>query len=239
MALHVHRGSGDVVGRPLELAAIGQEIASARTGRLVGLTLEGEPGIGKTRLLLAAREQAEQAGFTTIAVTADEELRGPFLVARSILGSQEAVDAAAGGVRRRIPGPLPGGDVGTGRSRARQPPVGSAGPPHVRPGRGRVPRARGGSRPRDLDRRRPVGRRRQPSHASLRRPRRRREPDPPALRRPAGGVRFRDRGREPDRGHGPHGGGPPPEGQPVHARGDGGVPRPGARRRGRPEGCRR
>ncbi len=97
MALHVHRGSGDVVGRPVELAAIGQEIASARTGRLVGLTLEGEPGIGKTRLLLAARELAEQAGFTTIAVTADEELRGPFLVARSILGSQEAVDAAAGG----------------------------------------------------------------------------------------------------------------------------------------------
>ncbi len=29
MALHMHRGSGDVVGRPAELAAIGQEIASA------------------------------------------------------------------------------------------------------------------------------------------------------------------------------------------------------------------
>jgi len=96
MSLHVHRGTGDVVGRPTELAAIGQEIASARTGRLVGLTLEGEPGIGKTRLLLAARELTEEAGFTTIAVTADEELRGPFLVARSILGSQEAVDAAVG-----------------------------------------------------------------------------------------------------------------------------------------------
>jgi hypothetical protein len=97
MALHVHRGAGEVVGRPVELAAIAQEIATARTGRLVGLTLEGEPGIGKTRLLLAARELAEQAGFTTVAVTADEELRGPFLVARSILGSREAVEAAAGG----------------------------------------------------------------------------------------------------------------------------------------------
>ena len=96
MALHVHRGTGDVVGRPVELAAIGQEIASARTGRLVGLTLEGEPGIGKTRLLLAARELAENAGLTTIAVTADEELRGPFLMARSILGSPEAVEAASG-----------------------------------------------------------------------------------------------------------------------------------------------
>jgi tetratricopeptide (TPR) repeat protein/DNA-binding CsgD family transcriptional regulator len=96
MALHVNRATGGVVGRPVELAAIEQEIASARTNRLVGLTLEGEPGIGKTRLLLAARELAERAGLTTIAVTADEELRGPFLVARSILGSQPAMDAAAG-----------------------------------------------------------------------------------------------------------------------------------------------
>ncbi len=86
MALHVDRVSSSVVGRPAELTAIEQEIASARTNRLVGVTLEGEPGIGKTRLLLAARELAEQAGLTTIAVTADEELRGPFLLARSILG---------------------------------------------------------------------------------------------------------------------------------------------------------
>ena len=96
MALHVGSVTGNVIGRPVELTAIEQEIASARMDRLVGLTLEGEPGIGKTRLLLAARELAEQAGFTTIAVTADEELRGPFLLARSILGSQQAVEAAAG-----------------------------------------------------------------------------------------------------------------------------------------------
>jgi len=96
MSLHVHRMTGAVIGRPGELAAIQQEMASARTGRLVGLTIEGEPGIGKTRLLLAAREMAEQAGLTTIAVTADEELRGPFLLARSILGSREAVEAVSG-----------------------------------------------------------------------------------------------------------------------------------------------
>ena len=97
MALHGHRGSGPLIGRPAELAAIDQEISSTCTGRLVGLTLEGEPGIGKTRLLLAAREQAERAGMTVIAVAADEELRGPFLVARSIMGSAEAVAAASGG----------------------------------------------------------------------------------------------------------------------------------------------
>ncbi|MGH2540260.1 MAG: ATP-binding protein, partial [Actinomycetota bacterium] len=95
MALHVHRAAGDVIGRPAELGAIRQELASAKLGRVVGLTFEGEPGIGKTRLLLAAAEIASEGGFTTIAVTADEELRGPFLLARSIVGSPEALRAAA------------------------------------------------------------------------------------------------------------------------------------------------
>jgi DNA-binding CsgD family transcriptional regulator len=96
MALHVHRMSSAVVGRQTEQDAIRQELASAATGRLAGLTLEGEPGIGKTRLLLAASEMATAAGFTTIAVTADEELRGPLLLARSIVGSTAAVEASAG-----------------------------------------------------------------------------------------------------------------------------------------------
>ena len=82
-------------GRSAELQAIAQELATAGAGRLVGLTVEGEPGIGKTRLLVAAAEQATADGFTAIAVTADEELRGPFLVARSILGSPEAARAAS------------------------------------------------------------------------------------------------------------------------------------------------
>ncbi|HEY7400386.1 MAG TPA: AAA family ATPase [Actinomycetota bacterium] len=95
MALQFQRASGPVVGRHIEQEAIRQELASASSGRLAGLTLEGEPGIGKTRLLFAAGELAQAAGFTTVAVTADEELRGPFLLARSILGSPEAVRAAA------------------------------------------------------------------------------------------------------------------------------------------------
>ena len=94
MALHVHRAAGAVVGRQAEQDAIRQELASAATGRLAGIAIEGEPGIGKTRLLLAAGEMASEAGFTTIAVTADEELRGPFLLARSILGSAEAIQVA-------------------------------------------------------------------------------------------------------------------------------------------------
>lgn len=75
LALHTQRGLGALVGRPSELTAIGQELSSAKAGHLVGLTLEGEPGIGKTRLLLEAGELASTQGFTTISVTGDEELR--------------------------------------------------------------------------------------------------------------------------------------------------------------------
>ncbi|HEY1331900.1 MAG TPA: AAA family ATPase [Actinomycetota bacterium] len=96
LALHVRRASAAVVGRSAEQDAIRQEIASAKEGRLTGLTVEGEPGIGKTRLLLAAGERASAEGFTSIAVTADEELRGPFLLARSIVGAQAAFAATNG-----------------------------------------------------------------------------------------------------------------------------------------------
>ena len=54
MFLDVHRATGDVVGRPAELQAIVQELATARAGRLVGLPVEGEPGIGKTKVLVSA-----------------------------------------------------------------------------------------------------------------------------------------------------------------------------------------
>lgn len=87
LALHVRRAAGPVVGRQVELGAIKQELASARAGRLTALTLEGEPGIGKTRLLLEAAELAAAEGFTALAATADEEIRGPFLLARGIFSS--------------------------------------------------------------------------------------------------------------------------------------------------------
>ena len=96
LGLFEHRTGRAVVGRPTELAAIEDGIAGAEGGRLTALTVEGEPGIGKTRLLLAAREIAMTRGFLTIAVGADEELRGPFLLARSILGSPEVIEAVTG-----------------------------------------------------------------------------------------------------------------------------------------------
>ena len=82
-------------GGARELDAISQELREA-SSRLAAVTLEGEPGIGKTRLLLAAADLASANGFTCVAITADEEIRGPFLVARSLFASSAIRDTAAG-----------------------------------------------------------------------------------------------------------------------------------------------
>jgi DNA-binding CsgD family transcriptional regulator/tetratricopeptide (TPR) repeat protein len=95
MALAHRRGAAALIGRPAELAAIEQELDAARSG-FTAVTLEGEPGIGKSRLMAATTELAEARGFAVIAVTADEELRAPFLVARAILGSPRATALVAG-----------------------------------------------------------------------------------------------------------------------------------------------
>ena len=96
LGLLEHRTGRAVVGRPTELVAIEDGITAAQSGRLNAVAVEGEPGIGKTRLLLAAREIAVSRGFLTVAVGADEELRGPFLLARSIVGAPEVAEAVAG-----------------------------------------------------------------------------------------------------------------------------------------------
>jgi DNA-binding NarL/FixJ family response regulator len=95
LAVQLRRVSGSVVGRTVELSAMGAELENARS-RLSAVCLEGEPGIGKTRLLIATSEMAATMGFTVVAVTADEEIRGPFLLARSILASADLREATAG-----------------------------------------------------------------------------------------------------------------------------------------------
>src|SRR5918999_6286160 len=87
LTLQMRRVTGSVVGRATELTAIQQELAAARTGQLAAVTLEGEPGIGKTRLLVAASELAEAQEFLPVAFTADEEISGPFLLARALFSS--------------------------------------------------------------------------------------------------------------------------------------------------------
>src|SRR6185503_12498662 len=95
LSVQLRRATGSIVARTTELQAIAQGIREAKD-RLVAVTLEGEPGIGKTRLLVATAELAEAAGFTTVAITADEEIRGPFLVARSLFANGAIRECAAG-----------------------------------------------------------------------------------------------------------------------------------------------
>ncbi len=95
LVVQMRRVTGSIVGRASELGAITKELKEAGQ-RLSALTLEGEPGVGKTRLLLAAADMATTAGFTVIAVTADEEIRGPFLLAQSIFAAPSLHEAIGG-----------------------------------------------------------------------------------------------------------------------------------------------
>ncbi|HEY6635300.1 MAG TPA: AAA family ATPase [Acidimicrobiia bacterium] len=83
------RAQGPVVGRAPELEVIEQQLNAAPTAGLRAIVLEGEAGIGKTRMLDAAAGLATDAPspFWVLEVTADEELRGPFLLFRSLLTS--------------------------------------------------------------------------------------------------------------------------------------------------------
>ncbi len=87
------RLAGDLVGRTAELAAVASTLRRARDGIFV-LSLEGEPGIGKSRLLTATAELAAADGFVPLTVTVDEEIRGPFLTARGIVSSPALRDGA-------------------------------------------------------------------------------------------------------------------------------------------------
>lgn len=102
--LQMRRVTGSVVGRPAELAAAERELASAKTGQLAAVTFEGEPGIGKTRLLVATAELAAASGFRCVAVTADEEISGPFLLARAIFASLASQPLGVTGAPEEITG---------------------------------------------------------------------------------------------------------------------------------------
>lgn len=89
------RSTSPIVGRKRELGAIDEQLAATGAG-LRALVLQGEAGIGKTRMLEAAADGAEAAEipYLTLDVSADEELRGPFLLFRSMLNSPRMAEIA-------------------------------------------------------------------------------------------------------------------------------------------------
>jgi DNA-binding CsgD family transcriptional regulator len=100
LGLYAGRVTGSLVGRSQAMTAIAEGLEAARRS-MTCLAIEGEPGIGKTRVLLAVEQLARESGFSVIAVTADEEIQGPFLVARSIFASSSAQAAAQSSASRQ------------------------------------------------------------------------------------------------------------------------------------------
>ncbi len=83
------RASGPLVGRKKEQRVIKEQLAAAPSAGLRAVVIEGEAGIGKTRMLeeTADAAQGAEVPFWALDVAADEELRGPFLLFRSMLNS--------------------------------------------------------------------------------------------------------------------------------------------------------
>jgi hypothetical protein len=83
------RSVGPIVGRSKEQQVISEQLVAVPVSGLRAVVLEGEAGIGKTRMLEAVVDLAREAStpYLTLDVAADEELRGPFLLFRSLLSS--------------------------------------------------------------------------------------------------------------------------------------------------------
>lgn len=81
------RPAFEVVGRHAERELLDETLDQAAEGRVRILSLEGEAGIGKTRLIEEAARSAAERGFGVLMAGGDEELRGPFLLLRTLLSS--------------------------------------------------------------------------------------------------------------------------------------------------------
>src|SRR5215207_11208901 len=90
------RGAVPLIERERELAALERAVGAAREGAGAVVMIEGAPGIGKSRLLAAARATAD---IRVVSARASElEREFPFGVVRQLL---EPVLAAADGEERR------------------------------------------------------------------------------------------------------------------------------------------
>ena len=90
------RSEGPIVGRMHEQRVIKEQLSAVTGTGLRAVVLEGEAGIGKTRMLEVTVDLAgtSDTPFSTLDVTADEELSGPYLLFRSLLSSQRTTVVA-------------------------------------------------------------------------------------------------------------------------------------------------
>ncbi len=91
-----------LVGRSTEVEAIDRALASVRGGAVTPLVIQGEPGIGKTRLLTELAARADSRGFTVLEGSASElEQDLPFWV------FVDALDEHVAGLDPRLTASLP------------------------------------------------------------------------------------------------------------------------------------
>ncbi|MDN5861058.1 MAG: AAA family ATPase, partial [Pseudonocardia sp.] len=91
-------GALPLVGRPIEVATLAAATARAVAGLGGVVVVEGEAGIGKTRLVQEVHDTAAAAGFEICAAAADEvERRRPF----GVLADALRIDRAAPRHERR------------------------------------------------------------------------------------------------------------------------------------------
>jgi DNA-binding CsgD family transcriptional regulator/tetratricopeptide (TPR) repeat protein len=92
-------GPGSLVGRGEELEALISTLDEAAAGSVRAVLLEGEPGIGKTRLAAEVAGVAEARGFPVLAGAGDAVDRsrpfGPFLAAMASAGLTPDLDDVA------------------------------------------------------------------------------------------------------------------------------------------------
>ena len=116
--------AGSLVGRQAELEQIDRALERLDSGRLRCLTVEGEPGIGKTRLLAELRLRARTGGYRVLRGVASEfETYLPFGVVVDAFDAYLAslLDDIAGGWPAELRAEL-GSVFPSLRSAARHPP---------------------------------------------------------------------------------------------------------------------
>jgi len=101
----VDRSGGMFVGREPELARLGALVESVSGGRGRVVVLEGEPGIGKSRLAEVLLSDCARRGFEVLSGRMGEvEHQRPFGVVVDALGVRERSDRARAGICRLLDG---------------------------------------------------------------------------------------------------------------------------------------
>lgn len=103
------RASIPHVGRRDDLARVIARLGRASSGEGQIVLVEGEPGIGKTRLVDEALSEAESLGFRSFYGGADELDRRPFSSICRMLGVHQGAEGSRGEIARLLAGTAEGG----------------------------------------------------------------------------------------------------------------------------------